>query len=60
MVGGGGWGFVLVRSGEVVRSTGVFGLVVEGGCGEWVVGIGVVGRVVMCVWGCVVVSVAVT
>ena len=34
LVGGGGWGFVLVRSGEVVRSISVPGLVGVGGCGE--------------------------
>ena len=53
-------GLVLVRSGEAVRSICVLGLVGVDGCGEWGVGSGVVGRVVMCVWGCVVVAVAVT
>ena len=46
---GGGWGFVLVRSGEVVRSMSVLELVGVGGCGDWVVGSGTVGRVVRCV-----------
>ena len=44
----------------MVRSMSKLGLVGVGGCGEWVVGSSIVGRVVMCVWGCVVVSVAVT
>ena len=60
VVVGGGWGFGLVRSDEVVRSISVLGLVGVGGCGEWVVGSGIMGRVVMCVWGCVVVAVSVT
>ena len=34
--------FVLVRSGEVVRYISVLGLVGVGGCGEWVVGSGIV------------------
>ena len=58
-VADGGWGFVLGRSVEVVRSISVPGLVSVGGCGDWVVGSGMMGRVVMCVWGCIVVAVAV-
>ena len=60
VVVGGGWGFVLGRSGEVVRFIIVLGLVSVGGCGGRVVGSGMMGGVVMCVWGCIVVAVAVT
>ena len=51
---------MLVRSGVAVRSMSLLGLAVVGGCGGRIVGIVVVGWVVKCVLGCVVVSVAVT
>ena len=49
---------MLVRSGVAVRSMSLLGLAVVGGCGGRIVGIVVVGWVVKCVLGCVVVSVA--
>ena len=49
---------MLVRSGVAVRSMSLLGLAVVGGCGGRIVGIDVVGWVVKCVLGCVVVSVA--
>ena len=49
-----------MRSGEVVRSMSVLGLVGVGGCGSWVMGGGTVDRVVRCVWSCIVVAVVAT
>ena len=58
-VADGGWRGVLGRAGEVVRSISVLGLVSVGGCGDGVVGSGMVGRVVTCIWGCIGMAVAV-